>query len=141
MEAAAALPELSLDRRQTLAAGNLNQRRKIIVKNYLIFHPWFCLGSWWWPYFYRCTERTVVYTDANGRFDTNVSCGCFGDKPDIYIRVEYMVNGGWTTAYNPPIPGYPFWHYACGSNINILVADRRVPGDCGCNCVLAGELV
>ncbi|MBC7508086.1 MAG: hypothetical protein H7320_04945 [Ferruginibacter sp.] len=141
MEAAAALPELSLDIRQTLASGNLNQIREIIVKNYVIFHPWFCLWPWWWPYFYRCTERAVVYTDANGRFDTNVSYWCFGDKPDIYIWVEYMINGVWTTVYNPPIPCYTFWDYACGSNINIHVTDPRVPGDCCCNCDLAGELV
>ncbi len=141
MEAAAKLPELSLDIRQTLASGNLNLVREVIVNNYALFHPWFCYWPWWWPYFYRCDELAVVYTDANGRFDTNIFYRCGGDKPDIYIWVEYFINGAWTTVYNPPIPCYTFWNYACGTNINIHITDPRVPGDCCCNCPLPGELV
>ena len=141
MEAAAKLPELSLDIRQNLASGNLSLVRETIINNYALFHPWFCLWPWWWPYFYRCTERKVVYTDANGRFDTNISYLCFGDKPDVYIWVEYMINGVWTTVYHPPIPCYTYWDYACGTNINIHITDPRVPGDCCCNCPLPGELV
>jgi hypothetical protein len=141
IEVAARLPELSLDIRQNLASGNLNLIRETIVNNYALFHPWFCYWPWWWPYFYRCTELAVVYTDANGHFDTNVLYRCFGDKPDIYIWVEYMINGAWTTVYNPPIPCYTFWDYACGTSINIHITDPRVPGDCCCNCPLPGELV
>jgi len=141
MEATAKLPELGLDIRQNLASGNLNLVRETIVNNYALFHPWFCLWPWWWPYFYRCTERKVVYTDANGRFDTNISYLCFGDKPDVYIWVEYMINGIWTTVYNPPVPCYTYWDYACGTNINIHITDPRVPGDCCCNCPLPGQLV
>ncbi len=141
MEAAAKLPELSLEIRQSLASGNLNLVRETIVNNYVLLHPWFCLWPWWWNYFYRCIERKVVYTDANGRFDTNISYLCFGDKPDIYIWVEYMINGVWTTVYRPPVPCYTYWDYACGTNINIHITDPRVPGDCCCNCPLPGELV
>jgi len=141
MEAAASLPEISLDIRQHLASGNLNLIREAIVNNYSLFHPWFCLWPWWWPYFYRCSERKVVYTDANGRFDTNISYLCFGDKPDIYIWIEYLINGVWTTVYHPPIPCYTYWDYACGTNINIHITDPRVPGDCCCNCPIPGELV
>jgi hypothetical protein len=141
MEIAAKLPELGFDIRQNLASGNLNLVRETIVNNYALFHPWFCLWPWWWPYFYRCTEMAVVYTDANGRYDTNVTYRCFGDKPDIYIWVEYEINGVWTTIYNPPIPCYTFWNYICGTNINIHITDPRVPGDCCCNCPLPGELV
>ena len=141
MEAAAKLPELSLDIRQSLASGNLNLVREVIVNNYALFHPWFCYWPWWWPYFYRCDELAVVYTDANGRFDTNIFYRCGGDKPDIYIWVEYFINGAWTTVYNPPIPCYTFWDYACGTNINIHITDPRVPGDCCCSCPLPGELV
>lgn len=141
MEAAASLPELSLDIRQHLASGNLNLIRETIAKNYAILHPWFCLWPWWWPYFYRCTEVAVVYTDANGRFDTNVSYWCWSDTPDIYIWVEYLINGVWTTIYNPPVPCNTFWDYACGTNINIQVTDPRVPGNCCCDCPIPGELV
>jgi len=141
MATAASLPELGIDIRQNLASGNLNLIRDTIAKNYAILHPWFCLWPWWWPYFYRCKELAVVYTDANGRFDANVSYWCFSDKPDIYIWVEYMINGAWTTVYNPPIPCNTFWDYACGTNINIQITDPRVPGDCCCDCPIPGELV
>lgn len=141
MEVTAKLPELNFEIRQNLASGNLNLIRETIAKNYAILHPWFCLWPWCWPYFYRCDELAVVYTDANGRFDTTVSYWCFGDKPDIYIWVEYFINGAWTTVYNPPVPCYTYWDYVCGTNINIHITDPRVPGDCCCNCPIPGELV
>ncbi len=141
MDIAASLPELSIDIRQTLASGNLNRIRETIAANYTLFHPWLCLWPYYWPWFYRRRELAVVYTDANGRFDTLVSYWCTGDKPDIYIWVEYLINGVWTTVYEPPIPCYTFWDYACGTNINIHVTDPRVPGNCCCDCGIPGEAV
>ncbi len=141
LEVTSKFPELSLEVKQNLQSGNLNLIRDTIAKNYEIFHPWFCLWPWWWPYFYRCRELAVVYTDASGRYDTNVSYWCFGDRPDIYIWVEYFINGAWTTVYNPPIPCNVWWDYGCGTDINIHVTDPRVPGDCCCNCPIPGELV
>lgn len=141
MDIISKLPELSTEVRQNLASGNLNLIRETIAQNYGILHPWFCLWPWYWPWLYRCKELAVVYTDANGRFDTNVSYWCFGDRPDIYIWVEYFINGAWTTVYNPPIPCNTLWDYACGTNISIQITDSRVPGDCCCDCPLPGELV
>ncbi|WAC02469.1 hypothetical protein N7U66_01795 [Lacinutrix neustonica] len=140
-EITAQLPKLGSEIKQQLASGNLNTIRESIVNNYTLFHPWFCLWPWWWPYFYRCKELAVVKTDANGRFDTSITYSCFGDKPDIYIRVEYFINGEWTTVYKPPIPCHTYWNYACGTNINITITDPRVPGDCCCNCPIGGDLV
>ena len=137
----AKLPELSAEIKQNLATGNLNTIRETIVNNYTIFHPWFCFWPWWWPYFYRCRELAVVKTNANGRFDTTITYNCFGDKPDIYIWVEYFINGEWTTVYKPPIPCYTHWNYQCGSDINIQITNPLVPGDCCCNCGIGGELV
>jgi hypothetical protein len=137
----AKLPELSADIKQNLASGNLNLIRETITNYYTTLHPWFCLIPWLWPYFYRCRELAVVYTDASGRFDTNVTYNCFGDKPDIYIWVEYLINGVWTTVYGPPIPCNTLWNYICGSNINVQITDDRVPGNCCCDCPMEGEIV
>lgn len=137
----AKLPALSPEIKQHLESGNLNLIRETIADNYALLHPWFCLWPWWWPYFYRSIELAVVTTDANGRFDANVSYWCWGDKPDIYIWVEYQINGVWTTVYRPPVPCYTFWDYTCGTNINVQVTDPRVPGNCCCDCPLPGELV
>jgi hypothetical protein len=139
MEAAASLPELSLEIRQSLASGNLNRIRETIAANYAIFHPWFCLWPWWWPWFYHRRELAVAYTDAAGRFDKQVTYWCTGDKPDIYIWVEYLINGVWTTVYEPPIPCHTFWDYACGTPINIHITDPRVPGACCCDCPIPGD--
>jgi hypothetical protein len=141
MEAAAKLPELGLDIRQKLASGNLSLVRETIVSNYSLLHPWFCLWPWWWPYFYRCTERKTVITDASGRFDTSIAYQCFGDKPDLYFWVEYRIDGVWTTVYKPPVPCYTYWNYNCGSQVGIVVTHPLVPGDCCCNCPLPGELI
>ncbi|MFA6531163.1 MAG: hypothetical protein WCT31_05505, partial [Candidatus Micrarchaeia archaeon] len=141
MEVTANLPEINAEIKQKLASKNLGLIRETIAANYAIFHPWFCLLPWSWPFFYRCRELAVVTTDANGRFDANVSYWCFGDKPDIYIWVEYFINGVWTTVYNPPIPCNTYWDYICGTDVNIHITDPRVPGDCCCNCHIPGELV
>ncbi len=135
------LPELGADIKQQLASGNLNTIRETIAKNYALLHPWFCFWPWWWPYFYRCKELTVVETNANGRFEKNIYYNCFGDKPDIYIWVEYMINGVWTTVYKPPIPCNTHWNYVCGTDINIHLTHEMVAGDCCCDCHLPGQNV
>lgn len=141
MQQAAALPELSVSLRQTFASGNLDNIRNSIVENYAILHPWFCMWPTWWHYFYRLTELAVDYTDAAGRFDATVTYNCFRDKPDIYIWVEYLINGSWQTVYRPAIPCHIRWNYVCSSPINIQITDPRVPGNCCCNCSLPGDLI
>lgn len=135
------LPELGPEIKKQFASGNLNLIRDAIVKNYTLLHPWFCFWPWWWPYFYRCRELAVVETNANGRFEKNVYYSCFGDKPDIYIWVEYLINGVWTTVYKPPIPCNTYWNYHCGTDINIHLTHSMVAGDCCCECHLPGQNV
>ncbi|MDN3725086.1 hypothetical protein QRD02_11885 [Aequorivita sp. SDUM287046] len=138
-ETLSVLPELGADIKKQLSSGNLNSIREAIVKNYALFHPWFCYWPWWWPHFYRCQELAVVETNAAGRFEKNIYYHCFGDKPDIYIWVEYMIGGVWTTVHKPPKPCNTHWNYVCGTDINIHVSDPRVAGDCCCDCELIGE--
>lgn len=132
-------PELGDDIRQKLESGNLNQIREVIASNFALFHPYFCLWPIFWPYFYHADEIAVVYTDVNGRFDTDVYYRCAGDHPDIYVWVEYMIDGVWTTVYRPSIPCHTYWNYACGTEIPIHIADPRVHW--GCNEVIPGEVV
>ena len=136
-EVFANLPELSQDIKQQLRSGNINVIRETLANNYTLFHPWFCLWPWWWSYFYRCRELAMVETNANGRFEKSVYYNCFGDKPDIYIWVEYLINGIWTSVYKPPKPCNTYWNYVCGTPINIHVTNPLVPGDCCCNCEIS----
>jgi hypothetical protein len=114
-----------------LASGNsVIQLRRELLENYHLIFPYFCYWKWIWPYFYSCDELAVIETDDQGRFDRNIKYFCFGDKPDIYVWVDYFINGQWVTVYNPGRACNTYWNYACGTEININITDNRVP-HCG----------
>jgi hypothetical protein len=129
------LPEVKAQ----LLSGNVTAIRKAIADYYHLFHPYFCYLPWIWPYFYRCNEIDVVYTDANGNFDTNYWYWYDGDEPDIYFWVEYLINDVWTTVYNPPKPCYTYWNYDCGNLVTIRLTDPRVRWEC--NNVIDGDII
>lgn len=114
-----------------LASGNSAfQIRRELLENYHLIYPYFCYWKWIWPYFYSCDELAVIETDEQGRFDRYIKYFCFGDKPDIYVWVEYFINGQWVTVYNPGRACNTYWNYVCGTEININITDSRVP-HCG----------
>lgn len=115
---------------RSLETRNPSIIREAIQANFKLFHPIFCITPWIWPYFYRCDEIKVVYTDENGDFDTNIYYHLFGDKPDLYFWVEAFIDGQWETVYRPPKPCNIYWNYLCGLKVNINVTDPRVEWDC-----------
>lgn len=139
LEGAIPSVQISPQIKAQLKSGNVSLIRKAIVDNFQIFHPWFCYVPWMWPYFYRCDEIKVVYTDLNGHFDTNYWYWWDGDQPDLYFWVEYLIDGVWTTVYKPPIPCNTYWNYVCGSEITIRVTDPHVRWEC--NNVIDGDIV
>lgn len=130
-----ALPEI----KSQLLSGNAAAIRKTIVDYYHLFHPYFCYLPWIWPYFYRCSEIDVVYTDLFGNFDTTYTYWYDGDDPDLYFWVEYLIDGVWTTVYKPSIACNTYWNYACGSSVTIRITDERVRWEC--NDVLDGDII
>jgi hypothetical protein len=123
-----------------LANAPINEVRKLLVDNFAVLQPIFCLWPWWWPWFYSCTELAVVTTDINGRFDVNLQFwDCANDSIDLYFWVEYNLNGVWTTVYAPPLPCNTYWNFACGSDITIWLTDPRVLW--GCQNVIDGEIL
>ncbi|WP_153795774.1 hypothetical protein [Foetidibacter luteolus] len=104
--------------------------KESFTANLQLLIPWFCYWKWLWPYFYHCDELAVIETDAQGRFDTEISYFCFGDQPDIYVWVEYLINGVWTTVYNPGRACNTYWNYNCNTEINITLTHPDVRG-CG----------
>jgi len=114
-----------------LASGNSAYHLRLeLADNFHLIYPYICYWPWIWPWFYSCEEMAVIETDSDGRFDTDVYYYCFGDKPDIYVWVEYFINGQWVTVYNPGRACYTHWDYNCGTPINITITDSRVP-HCG----------
>lgn len=122
-----------------LNSGNIAAIRKSIVENFAIFHPYFCHVPWLWPYFYRCDQVALAYTDLNGAFDITFKYWNNGDKPDLYFWVEYLIDGIWTTVYKPSVPCNTYWDYLCGSAVTIRVTDPRVRWEC--NDVIDGDIV
>ena len=114
-----------------LASGNSAYHLRLeLADNFQLIYPYICYWQWLWPYFYSCDELAMIETDSDGRFDTDVYYYCFGDKPDVYVWVEYFIDGQWVTVYNPGRACHTHWDYSCGTPINITVTDSRVP-HCG----------
>jgi hypothetical protein len=88
--------------------------------------PHMCRWPWLWPLL-RYDEIAVVDTDPHGRFAAQVLYPCAGDKPDIYVWVEFSLGGTWTPVYRRPVACATLWNYACGKEITIRITDPRVP--------------
>jgi hypothetical protein len=110
-----------------LSASSVQIVKKTLVANVELLWPYLCYWPWIWPYFCWCDELTVVTTDHTGKFDTTITYPCFGDKPDLYFWVEYLIDGTWTNVYHPPVCCYTYWDFVCGSEVTIRVYDDRVP--------------
>jgi hypothetical protein len=135
-----AVPQVPSHLRTQLANASINEVRNILVSNFQVLNPIFCIWRWWWPWFYTCTELAVVTTDANGRFDVNLTFwDCASDSIDLYFWVEYNINGVWTTVYAPSIPCHTYWNFVCGSDVTIWLTDPRVLW--GCQNVIEGEVL
>lgn len=124
------LPVIPQEVKQNFFTRNTKLIRETIVKNFSLLHPYFCYHPFLWPYFYRCDEIKVVYTDNNGWFDDTITYWFWEEQPDLYFWVEYLINGVWTTVYKPNIPCHTWWNYVCGTSIFIKVKDVRVPWIC-----------
>lgn len=98
--------------------------RDYLLQNYKLLYPYWC---WIYPWFYTCTEVAVVETDNNGWFNADMWYLCCGDRPDLYFRVEYYINGVWTTVYNPGLRCGTHWDYTCNSEVDIYLNDQRIP--------------
>ncbi len=105
--------------------------KEYLSKNFRFFVPLIC--KWWYRYINKYSLGSVI-TNADGSFSLDISYFCFGDIPDLYFEVEYLIDGVWTKVYHPHIACNTYWDYKCGTEINIYVHDDRIkckPGDNG----------
>ena len=76
------------------------------------------------PWLHRRYTLDCVKTvplDSEGRFDTDIQYRCYGDKPDLYFRVEQGCGDCWETVYEPSVACTTRWNYCCGEEIEITV--------------------
>lgn len=116
------LPKVSDEFKSGLLNNNLMTVRNTLLSNFKIMYPYFCYYPHIFPWhFYHCDHIATVQTDCNGRFEHDYQYVTLGDKPDIYIWVEALIDGNWETVYKPWKPCGIHWNYACGTDINITL--------------------
>jgi hypothetical protein len=73
-----------------LSSGSLPTVKKALLDNADIIRPYLCHWPWVWP-LVSCEELEVLYTDAQGRFDADISFLCLEENPypDLYFWVDY----------------------------------------------------
>jgi len=98
--------------------------RNYMIQQYKFFYPYWCRIK---SIFLRCDEVAVLETDNAGWFDGDIWYYCFGDKPDLYFWVEYLIDGVWTTVYKPWIGCNTHWDYTCNTEVDIYLNDQRIP--------------
>ncbi len=117
--------QVSLETITALKSTSAQVVREALIENVKLILPYLCLWPHWWTF--HCDHIATVTTDHLGRFDAYYAYPCNGDRPDIYIWVEYEINGVLETVYKPPIACATRWNYICGSEILIRIDDERIP--------------
>lgn len=75
---------------------------------------------------YRVSCIKTVELDEQGRFDTDISYFCYGDRPDLYFKVEQRCHDdGWVTVHEPSVACTTRWDYCCGDEVEIAVASSK----------------
>jgi len=110
--------------------------RDALIDRIELLKPIWCLFDWLTP-FYRVDCLKTVAIDENGNFDTDIEYPCYGDRPDLYFKVEQDCHpGGWLTVHAPPVQCNTHWDYCCGTAVKIVVAHpKAAPGRAPAPCV------
>jgi hypothetical protein len=99
--------------------------RDALIARIELLKPIWCLFDWLTP-FYRVDCLKSVEIDENGHFDTDIEYPCYGDRPDLYFKVEQDCHpGGWLTIHAPPVQCNTHWDYCCGTPVKIVVTHPK----------------
>ena len=104
--------------------NGIEAARAELITQIDILKPYLCYFDWMFNWLTLDCLKTVQL-DSNGRFDTDISYPCYGDKPDLYIRVQQrcLADGEWVTVHAPSIACNTIWDYCCGDEIDIIVTN------------------
>lgn len=108
--------------------------RDALIDRIDLLKPVWCVFDWLSP-FYRVDALKTVEVDENGYFDTDIEYPCYGDRPDLYFKVEQNCHPGWLTVHAPPVQCNTYWDFCCGTAVKIVVthpkaAPGRAPAPC-----------
>lgn len=110
--------------------------RDALIARIDLLKPIWCLFDWLTP-FYRVDCLKTVDIDENGNFDTDIEYPCYGDRPDLYFKVEQNCHpAGWLTVHAPPAQCNTHWDFCCGTEVKIVVTHpKAAPGRAPAPCV------
>lgn len=71
---------------------------------------------------YRVDCIATVEVDDRGGFDTDIEYPCYGDRPDLYFKVEQRCDGEeWRVVHAPSVACTTRWNFCCGDQVEIDV--------------------
>jgi hypothetical protein len=109
--------------------------RDALIERIELLKPIWCVFDWLRP-FYRVDVLKTVEVDENGYFDTDIEYPCYGDRPDLYFKVEQDCHPDWLTVHAPPVQCNTYWDFCCGTSVKIVVTHpKAAPGRAPAPCV------
>lgn len=102
------------------AGGALGARRWLEANLDLVALHWCRLA--WLHRNYRVDCIASVEVDDQGRFDTDFGYPCYGDRPDLYFKVEQRCDDDeWRVVHAPSVACTTRWNFCCGDEVEIDV--------------------
>ena len=97
--------------------------RDHLVANIAILNRYWCrFAGLFHTYDVDCLKTAPI--GADGRFDTDISYFCYGDRPDLYFKVEQRCGDTWTVVHAPSVACSTHWDYCCGDAVEIVVTSE-----------------
>ncbi len=97
--------------------------RDHLVANIAVLNRYWCrFAALFHSYDVDCIKTAPI--GADGRFDTDISYFCYGDRPDLYFKVEQRCGNTWTVVHAPSVACNTHWDYCCGDEVEIVVTSE-----------------
>lgn len=97
--------------------------RDHLVANIAVLNKYWCrFAGLFHSYDVDCIKTAPI--GADGRFDTDISYFCYGDRPDLYFKVEQRCGNTWTVVHAPTVACNTHWDYCCGDEVEIVVTSE-----------------
>ena len=94
-------------------------RAHLIANIAVLSRHWCRFATLFHHYDVDCIKTAPIGPD--GRFDTDISYFCYGDRPDLYFKVEQRCGDTWTVVHAPSVACTTRWDYCCGDEVEIVV--------------------
>jgi hypothetical protein len=109
----------ALQTRHVVVDDVANVRAHLVANIAVLNRHWCRFAALSQHYDVDCLKSVPLGPD--GRFDTDISYFCYGDRPDLYFKVEQACGDTWEVVHAPSVACSTHWDYCCGDEVEILV--------------------